>query len=74
MRRFSVASDQPRVVGPNSPLGPRRRHGNWSDVRDEAGYGGTGGGGMSGEEEGRVGYTRGGTQESEATGIPRAPY
>lgn len=37
-RGFSVASFSRGLSGP--PLGPRQRHGNWSDVADEAEYGG----------------------------------
>lgn len=42
-----------RLTGgcPARCLGPRREHGNWSDVAVEAEYGGAGEGGMSGEEE-----------------------
>lgn len=42
---------------------------------DETGYGGTGEGGMRGEEEAGGGIGKGKRgEESEATGIPRSPY
>lgn len=46
---FSIASFNRGLSGP--PLGPRRRHGNWSDVADEVEYSGARESGMSGEEE-----------------------
>lgn len=49
LRGFSVASLSRGLSGP--PLRPRRGHRNWSDVADEAEYGGAREGGMSGEEE-----------------------